>query len=319
LKNKLLIIGKTPPPTGGVTIHVKRVLDFLVKNNYNFIFIELSYLNLFKILIYLVRFKHVHLHTNNVYLQLILVLFSKLFKNNIILTLHGEVSQHKSLLKNWIELYSFKFAAFPIVLNNISFDKILKFNKQTIIDSAYIKPFENVELNDELNNLIGLNRIKFKGTYCTNAYDRVFDKNNKEIYGINELVKLFQNSDYFLIICDPSGSYSKALLNLSSNILIVDYPIDFNSLLSKVDGFIRNTSTDGDSISVHEALSLGIPVFCTNVVNRPQGTVLYNCATKELFDLIKNNPKVKSLNYYVYNENRIFDLYRNLLKDNLTS
>lgn len=41
-----------------------------------------------------------------------------------------------------------------------------------------------------------------------------------------------------------------------------------------VDCFIRYTSTDGDSISIYEALEHGVPVLATDVVSRPQGVHL---------------------------------------------
>lgn len=42
-----------------------------------------------------------------------------------------------------------------------------------------------------------------------------------------------------------------------------------------MDVFVRNTSTDGDSISVREALYLGLKALCTDVVDRPNGVILF--------------------------------------------
>jgi glycosyltransferase involved in cell wall biosynthesis len=39
--------------------------------------------------------------------------------------------------------------------------------------------------------------------------------------------------------------------------------------------FVRPTYHDGDSISVREALMLGVPVVASNVGNRPAGTILF--------------------------------------------
>jgi glycosyltransferase involved in cell wall biosynthesis len=46
-------------------------------------------------------------------------------------------------------------------------------------------------------------------------------------------------------------------------------------LLSQCDVFIRPTTHDGDSISVREALTLGVPCVASDVCARPEGTYLF--------------------------------------------
>jgi glycogen synthase len=46
-------------------------------------------------------------------------------------------------------------------------------------------------------------------------------------------------------------------------------------LISQADVFVRPTLTDGDAISVREALALGVPVAASNVGTRPEGVVLF--------------------------------------------
>jgi glycogen(starch) synthase len=60
-------------------------------------------------------------------------------------------------------------------------------------------------------------------------------------------------------------------------------PDDFSKLLAATDCFIRPTLTDGDSIAVREALSLGIPVVASDAVTRPHGCVLFK--TGDALDL----------------------------------
>ncbi len=45
--------------------------------------------------------------------------------------------------------------------------------------------------------------------------------------------------------------------------------------LRACDVFVRPTRADGDSISVREALALGVPVVASDVAQRPQGTLLF--------------------------------------------
>jgi glycogen synthase len=53
------------------------------------------------------------------------------------------------------------------------------------------------------------------------------------------------------------------------------------ALLAKADVFVRPTLADGDSISVREALALGVPCVASNVAVRPEGTVTYPVGSTE--------------------------------------
>jgi glycosyltransferase involved in cell wall biosynthesis len=55
-------------------------------------------------------------------------------------------------------------------------------------------------------------------------------------------------------------------------------------LMSRSTAFIRPTLTDGDSVSVREALALGVPVVASDAVTRPEGTILF--ATGNADDLM---------------------------------
>ena len=48
--------------------------------------------------------------------------------------------------------------------------------------------------------------------------------------------------------------------------------------------FLRITTTDGDSVSLKEALFFDCPVLATDVVSRPNGTKLFNLLDDDLFD-----------------------------------
>jgi glycosyltransferase involved in cell wall biosynthesis len=47
------------------------------------------------------------------------------------------------------------------------------------------------------------------------------------------------------------------------------------ALIARSDAFVRPTLEDGDSISVREALALGVPVVASRVGMRPEGTILF--------------------------------------------
>jgi hypothetical protein len=102
----------------------------------------------------------------------------------------------------------------------------------------------------------------------TVASDVSFDKFGNEIYGISELLRYFGDvHDSLLIIADPTANYKKYISknypNLLCNGYFINEKINFHELLKISDVFIRNTSTDGDSLSLREAINLKINCYAT--------------------------------------------------------
>jgi len=64
---------------------------------------------------------------------------------------------------------------------------------------------------------------------------------------------------------------------LEENVLLLG-DVDHDACLALIaasDVFVRPTLEDGDSISVREALSLGVPVVASRIGTRPAGTILF--------------------------------------------
>lgn len=93
--------------------------------------------------------------------------------------------------------------------------------------------------------------------------------------------------DKGLIVSDPSRKYKKYLFGIlesfPENILIIDYPHNFIPVIIHSDAMIRATTTDGDALSVEEALFFRKWVIASDCVSRPKGVVLYK--TGDLDDL----------------------------------
>jgi glycogen synthase len=64
------------------------------------------------------------------------------------------------------------------------------------------------------------------------------------------------------------------------------------ALLARSTAFVRPTFRDGDSISVREAISSGIPVVASNVGTRPEGTLLFEAG--DVHGLVRQVQKVLS-------------------------
>ena len=83
------------------------------------------------------------------------------------------------------------------------------------------------------------------------------------------------------------------------------------------DAFIRSTTTDGDSLSVHEALHLKKDVIASNVVDRPIGTLTYLSASELEFNLLNFDKFRGRCHSYNFSNNidKLRNLYFNLLNN----
>jgi len=109
---------------------------------------------------------------------------------------------------------------------------------------------------------------------------------------------------------------------LEKNILIVNDILPFYPIIMKSDLFIRPTLTDGDAVSIREALYFKIPVLTSNVVERPEGSILYDNSIeddfyKKLHEILSNveNYKLQSQKYFVNNNaEEILKVYQNFIE-----
>jgi len=309
MKKNILVIGKIPPPIGGVTIHVKRLLLFLNKDNIPFKFVELKLINLPLILQNMFLYKNIFLHTSNSKLRLILVVISKITPGRIIFTLHSNFGRY-GYFRNFLDFLAIKIADVPILINQNSFDKANQINTNAKLIPAFIPPLDNMPLPLELSNKIDVFlRNNKEDVFCTNAFNLSIDKNNEEVYCGTALIKVFQKlKNKKLIFSDPSGNYRKFFgenkIHIPSNVLMLTQPHDFINILHRSDSFIRATLTDGDSLSVKEALYFKKHVICSDCVDRPEGVILFK--TKNQEDL---SDKILNFNNYKISENHIANGY----------
>jgi len=295
LEKKIFIIGKVPPPIGGVTIHVKRLLDILDQKEIEYTFISLTKKTILNYMIKTNKNTIIHLHTSSPFIRFMFSFFNKFKKSNILLnTYHGNLGRF-GILKNWMDKFSIKHSTIPIVLNNESFSIAKDINSRTRQISAFIPPNLEEPLSNKINKLI-VNLKKEKPlVFCTNASNLSFDRNKQEIYYGTFLVKLFckdENQKFGFIFSDPSGNYKKHFesikLKPTNNIIIISKPHSFYNILKLSDCFIRATTTDGDPLSVKEALFLKKIVFASNVIERPNEVFTFTLNTSELQHLINN-------------------------------
>ena len=202
----------------------------------------------------------------------------------------------------------------PIALNQVSYDACFDINPRTTLIPAFIPPQKNDVLEPDVKNLVETIHCAGKKVAVTYGSDDSMDANGREVYGVSFLLPLFNNTkDYSLIVLNPTGCYKSKYAETYPNIYFIDHPLSLYELLKISDVFVRNTSKDGDSLSVKEALHLHKKVICTDVVERPKGVCLYTYSDKDSFmsclysDNECDNVEAES------GEEKILDLYRQLI------
>lgn len=285
--NNILIIGSLPRNAGigGVSIHVMRLIDYLRERNANIKFIDYKTVSIFKLIREIIANRIIHINASNPYAIFVMSLIGKISNSKVILTIHGNYGRFGAF-KNWLEKISVKIVDVPILLNKQSYIKCRSLNHNSRLISAFIPPVKNEKLDKKTETL--LNDLKTRGAIIcsTNAYNLSYDKYRQDIYGVDFLIKEFRNAffnNYILIISDPSGNYKKKYSTIPQNVYFFDYPHNYFELLKEIDIFIRYTTTDGDSLSVKEAMYLGKPVVCTDVVDRPDGVIKCKLYDEESF------------------------------------
>lgn len=291
----VLHIAKEPPPIGGVTIHVQRLNQLLINVGIDSEIFDYSRKKISpSVLKKFLSASIIHLHLSNKLYRLLLTVIFRIFGKKIIITFHGKYD-----FKNKFDSFSLKLCTKAILLNTYSYENAKKYSDEISIVSAFIPPTMDSENSLKEETISEIEKIKslYRHVFCTNAWNVVFDTEGKEIYGGSTLVEVFNEIEGDgIVFSDPKGAYQKFLRNkyelLPRNVLFIDYDHNFTDVLQLCDALIRATSTDGDSLSVHEALFFKKDVITTDVVNRPTGCILYS-NQNQLKNIIAGFDKIK--------------------------
>lgn len=334
-KNHILQIGPISY-TGGVSVHIHRLVS-LLNLDFDFSYIDESPKNLSKINILNIRsikdqFKIftainnsdlIHIHSGNWILRIYFLLIAIILKKKIIVTLH---SLRLKGLKLSITSYLLRKTCRVIAVSDEIKQKLpINILNKIILLEAFLPPdIENEPvLPEEIVNCISEHRNKCC-LIAANAF-RLKKMQNGELYGLDqciEVAKKAKSDSYALHIIFVIGTIKdedKPYLeffqqkiknkNIESHITIYPSSLSFIRLINEVDIVLRPTLTDGDALTIREALYMNTSVLASKVVKRPKFTTLYETANvddlffkiKELRRLTNNNQllqfKIKKKNY----------------------
>ena len=319
-RKRVLQFAILPPPIGGVSIHVSRLVEGARNIGINTdVFDYSKNKNFFELIKMIICAGVIHIHLSNKYFRFLIVLLLKVLKKNVVVTFHG-----RYFFDNIFDKMSLRLSTIPIVLNNISYYYAIAINNNVRLIGAFIPMInkDNNTLSEETLKKILFLKKKYEYIFSTNAFRVVIDDKGKEIYGGSLLFEIFmKTSNIALVFSDPTSSYKKFFINkygsIPSNILLVTYPHQYTDVINNVDCSIRATLTDGDSLSVKESLYLNKDVICSNVVDRPKGAIIYS-SKEHLSEILINfnQYKGKYLEYeYEDNIAKILYIYKSFLRE----
>ena len=319
----MLIIGSVPPQIGGVSIHVERFLSLCNSKNYEYKFFDYKREKIYKLISRLQSTHFFHAHPQNPLFLLFLSIFSILFRKKMIFTYHGNFKPNYSIY-SFIESLVIRSSYIPIMINLKSYNNAKKMNKKAVLFSAFIPPQKSESLLPEILKKANNVRRTTQMLFATNAYDLVYDINGNEVYGILDLVKIFNEIPHLgLIISDPSGSYCKFFhkekIKLNNNVMVISELHPFVEILKISDCLIRNTTTDGDSLSIKEALYFRKKVLASNCVARPEEVQLIKSSNKnsiknDILCCFAGKNILENQSELINGGDQVIDLYNKLLK-----
>jgi glycogen synthase len=289
---KILLIGPHPPPHGGISVHVSELHRGLTAAGVPCRLLDTggfrSWSFHFALLHYSLRGWTLHLHTNgHNWKSWLLALWCGIAgksSGSRILTLHsGLAPGYLTALRGWrrlmarltCRLYSRVICVSPAVrdallllgqsadrtdvapayletaLDEVSLDpKIAAWmeNRQPLLStSLFFRPEYGFDL---LVSAIAMLRVRYPSVGCL-----VMGGGEQESEA-RKLVRHFGLDNHMLLVGDVIHAQCLALM-------------------SRSDLFLRTTWYDADSISVREALALGVPVVASRVGARPKGVILF--------------------------------------------
>lgn len=318
-KLKILITGPVPPPAGGISIHIQR-LTHLLEDEFDIDLIDES--NEKKAGVYNMRnvnpfayFKKIlaadilFVQSGNKLFKKIHILTGKLFFKKVIITLHGYGNRRKQPFR-FIDSVFFGMANKIILVNAGIFDKVPLPKNKCIVKHAFLPPVMKNEpaLTIVISNWVNQAKDKKQFIICANA-SRLDRHNNQDLYGLDmsievasRLVKKGLPVSFVFTVsslenCEDvfaKGQEQIAGLGLKDHFLLISEKLSFVRLIEKADIVTRPTNADGDALTVRESLYLGKTTIASDIVERPEGTVIFK--TRDINDLeIKLENEIKKL------------------------
>ena len=225
----------------------------------------------------------IHIHSSNHFVRLVHTLAGRLMGRTVLQTVHSCRGSHLALAALRLACW---FAHASI---GVSREVALGMGRATAIVPAFIPPgAEEESLPAELAKWLSRQVEAGRKIISMNA-SNTSRINGVDLYGLDLIVDALNNprlrAKYAAVVCvsqaGPDPAYLADLRSrvqeagLSERLLFYTDHVPFAAVLKKSDVFVRPTITDGDAVSIREALWYGVPAVASDAVPRPPGTYVF--------------------------------------------
>lgn len=338
----ILLVGPAPENIGGISIHIRRLTATLA-DTYRFDYIDegrkrwpnrfnIRSLNIFTYIRKMVNADVVHIHSGAPSLRMFAVLTAKwLLRKPVVVTVHRDpniepmLKLTKRLLRKCDKI---------ICVNQKGIDALSDTNAQHKYQllPAFLPPVieQEPELPEQITRRINDIRQAGGKLMISNAW-RLVMKDGVDLYGLDLCVEALgiltqkdKNMHLIFVVPDTTGSdeYIASIqqradrLGVADRLTVYTSSLSFVRLMAHADMVLRPTITDGDAITIREALYYGVPVVASDVVDRPQGVTLHaNRDANSLADAIircESQPKPDNTNKLDYKQ-----IYRQIYSEQM--
>jgi phenylacetate-CoA ligase len=302
LNRSILFVGPLPPPVGGVSIHIKRLAK-IIEKDFSIDYVDESsqlkndYFNLrtYRLMKYIRKVRNaglIYIHSGKRQLVIFHLLAARFFGKKVILTVHAYPNTEKNF-STFIDSFFYSLAHKIIVVNSFIPDRVKLPGEKVLVRCAFLPPVMEDEPDLPESLVEWLTKRKKAGDFIitANAYQLKIH-NSQDLYGLDLCIEVagrlvrrgFPVSFVYVVSSvdknrDMYLEYKKIidLGDFSDHFLLLNEQISFVKLITWSDIVLRPTNTDGDALTVREALYLGRHVIASDVIPRPEGTILFKC------------------------------------------
>jgi glycosyltransferase involved in cell wall biosynthesis len=332
-RKSIIVCGIYPPPLGGISVHIQRVIEVLTSAYNKVYFFDIGCLfrrrffpfYCMKLIGCLLKKRPDQVHFHGTYIRtmivdlIVLFIFSIILKYELVIVDHDcrHLYKRKSFTL-WLYMHIARRIKKVVMIGSSvlqSYKNNQIFPSTYCVESAFLPPVERAE-------------VSIKETYPSSLFifltertpiilinaAHIMIRDSKDIYGLDAAVEMIaqlknQYPDVGLVVALAEVNdtrYMRLLyqkmrqLDCAEHIYILQNQKELWPLFKQADLFIRPTLSDGSSISIEEALYFNVPVVASTAVERPESVYLYK--TEDNKDFVEKVTFV--LQEYVYGEKR---------------